>query len=792
MFTTFVGMAPGAAESSAPASPEAPQPPKPRPKRSQVARACDWCRVHRIKCDNHLPCANCQKRRGQCSQGAIEVRTLPHAYRKIERLENRVRELEQELEVERRGSKGINIGLNTPLTTPPSLASCGGSGPESTGGTFGPPSDHGNPERKRLEGIHIRATRSQQETWYGPSSLFYFIRRVNTYLNTSLRQTRSINHMLPDSANKLYDGPGQNSAKDLNHRSFPTPGGFSVSQGDYLTPTQEEYFIGLFWQSFHTSIPVLDEVAFKEHYQSLWTTSGRERKPSALVDIVIALCVQYGVALQPGSGQGTGSAEILKLDSHDATIAGRWHFQRCQSLLTSELENPTIFTLQCHILSTVYLCSGAFPNMSDSTCTLAVRTAFMLGLHVDPPPEMPQREREMRKRLWWTLFVLDSKISMKLGRPFLIDQADTTCGVPGDDREVATASGTCLAPLGEDVTWLTFNVHNAKLFQAARAAYTAFYKKQLETPYNSGDRLSEEEEGRIIESHADYLAPYIERMEDWVKNVPSAIKTKRQDGGIPFSTDSTPLDIEQFASLWLQRQRLLLELMYHNLCINLFRPFIRFSTPTIPTPEADRLAAECAGHAIQLTRIMHQVLSSTSILTGWHESFQWQWNAVMSLIGFVIAYPQDASTPAAKSAIDLTADVFEIFGKSLASAASATAISRDLRAQAEMLTKATPNEQQQQQQQQELMQKMEESPLTATSWGTSGDETLVSANSTAMPTPNNNTWGFDEGMGAPLHGLLTESMDMAFPMDAQDFQMFPWLNMSGDPAIQWSYYQQQV
>ncbi|KAI1761077.1 fungal-specific transcription factor domain-containing protein [Hypoxylon sp. FL1150] len=784
MFTTFVGMAPGAAESSAPASPEAPQPPKPRPKRSQVARACDWCRVHRIKCDNHLPCSNCQKRRGQCSQGAIEVRTLPHAYRKIERLENRIRELELELEGERRGTKGASsIGLNTPLQTPPSLASCGGSGPE-TGGTFGPPSDHGNPERKRLEGIHVRATRSQQETWYGPSSLFYFIRRVNTFLNTSLRQTRTINHMLPESTNKLYDGPNQNPGKGENNRSFPTPGGFSVTQGDYLTPTQEEYFISLFWQSYHTSVPVLDEAAFKEHYQSLWTTSGRERKPSALVDIVIALCVQYGVALQPGSGQGGGNSEFHKLDSHDATIAGRWHFQRCQSLLTSDLENPTIFTLQCHILSTVYLCSGAFPNMSDSTCTLAVRTAFMLGLHVDPPSDMPQRDREIRKRLWWTLFVLDSKISMKLGRPFLIDQSDTTCGYPGDDREIATASGTILAPLGEDVTWLTFSIHNVKLFQAARTAYTAFYKKQLETSGSSSDHMSEEDEGRIIESHADYLAPYVERMEDWVRNVPSAIKTKRQNDGIPFSTDCTPLDIEQFASLWLQRQRLLLELMYHNLCINLFRPFIRFSTPSMPTPGADNLAAECAGHAVQLTRIMHQVLSTTSILTGWHEAFQWQWNAVMSLIGFIIAYPHHPSTPAAKSAIDLTSAVFEIFGKSLASAASATAISRDLSAQAEMLTRTIPPEQ-------ELMQKVEESPMTATSWGAS-DETLVSSNPTAVQTPNNSTWYDDQMAAAPIHNLLADGMDMTFPMDAQDFQMFPWLNMSGDPAIQWTYYQQQV
>ena len=32
--------------------------------------------------------------------------------------------------------------------------------------------------------------------------------------------------------------------------------------------------------------------------------------------------------------------------------------------------------------------------MADSTCSLAVRTAYMLGLHLEPPQSMPRRERD--------------------------------------------------------------------------------------------------------------------------------------------------------------------------------------------------------------------------------------------------------------------------------------------------------------------------------------------------------------------------------------------------------------
>lgn len=38
-----------------------------RPKRKQVARACDWCRLNRIRCDDKQPCSNCRNRGGSCS-----------------------------------------------------------------------------------------------------------------------------------------------------------------------------------------------------------------------------------------------------------------------------------------------------------------------------------------------------------------------------------------------------------------------------------------------------------------------------------------------------------------------------------------------------------------------------------------------------------------------------------------------------------------------------------------------------------------------------------------------------
>lgn len=44
-------------------------------------------------------------------------------------------------------------------------------------------------------------------------------------------------------------------------------GSVGASEDVYLKPVQEEYFLSLFWESYHTSLfAVLDETQFKQHY----------------------------------------------------------------------------------------------------------------------------------------------------------------------------------------------------------------------------------------------------------------------------------------------------------------------------------------------------------------------------------------------------------------------------------------------------------------------------------------------------------------------------------------------
>lgn len=624
MFTTFAAVSPRMPntdlQETAPTSLQNNQ-----LKRSQVNRACDWCRVHRIRCDNNYPCHNCQIKERQCSKrGTTEIRTLPNALRQalhfhfegianfgssreVERLKSRVKELEARLEQ----NKSISL---TPSLSSSSISSSSLTPP------LHPLKEHGG-TKKYWQGIYTSTTQSNKNQSYGPSSSFYFMGRMSAYLSTVLQQPHPDFPMQPNGASSSRASPMSprrgNSGESLINADIS-------DEEASITSTQEDYFLGLFWQSYHSTLQVLDEAEFKEHYKSLWVESKTSRKPSALVDIVLALCMQYGVALLPRRTTSTGDSPDV--DNDDATIAGRWFYRRCQSLLTNDLESPSIMTVQCHIFSVIYLCNASFQNMAHSTLALAIRTAQIIGLHLEPSEDLPRNQRELRKRLWWTLYALEIKTCMKLGRPVSAQLAQVTCSLPDDDHALALLSGTNCASYGEKVTWFTYTRENTKLILAAYAVYVAFYDKCTQV-LNANGGQSLYHDAQSLEVCAESLQSSMATLQAWMDDLPDALKIKRNGSGeSPQLNGSASLEIELFVPVWLQRQRLLLELLYHNLAMNLYRPFICFGAASDPsTPHIEKNAVLCVTHAITITRIMHQMITQTDILNAWHEAYMWQW-----------------------------------------------------------------------------------------------------------------------------------------------------------------------
>lgn len=600
-------------------------------------------------------------------------------HREIEKLRSRIKDLQSELSSYKSRDQQWPTSIPTPSETSIATSPSSSRDHRQSERSSSQPSSPYAPavSKPQWEGIYVATSRSDQTSYYGPSSHFYYVSRIGAYLNKALQQPCAARSMQPNEARRNAALTNPNEVDEREIQSYPTAGG--GSQTPLMTRMQEEYFLSLFWESYHCFSPIVDEVEFRRHYASLWEPSKPYRKQSPLVDLVLALCLQYGYTFIPRDTSSDRDGA-----SDDATMAGRWYYRRAQSLLTADLESPTITTVQSLIFSITYLCCASFQNMAHVTMAQAVRTAQILGLHLEPPADMPLAERELRKRIWWVLWTIEAKTSSKLGRPISADRSQFTVTLPSDNMEAASANGATLGAYG-NVTWLTYAVQMHKLVIASFDIHQAIYTKYGEAITQSNTN-SLYKDPQALESCAELLATRIPALKAWADQVPSDMKTPRRQGGEPFAIDRTPVDTDPLAPTWLQRQRICLELMYHTQFVNLCRPFVAFySNASTYTPIAERHAAACVNHAIAHTLIMHQVVTETDFMGGWSEFFFWQWNAAITITGFILAYPIHPSTANARKALEKAVAIFDNFGGNFCVAADAAKITRDLMSKADLL-----------------------------------------------------------------------------------------------------------
>lgn len=506
--------------------------------------------------------------------------------------------------------------------------------------------------------------KTQQTRVEGPSSLAFFLRRLSTFLNVCLCPL----HLdLSSYANSTA--------------TIEPSAGWTVDSLN-LQRQQQDYFLDLFWLAYHCIYPVIEEAELRELYVSLWLdrTSGTARRPSPLVDIVMALCIRFGTSfIQQDEGESSGVA------SDGANSPDRVYFHQCYKHLITAVHSPSLTTLQCCIFSIIYLRNASLMDAAQTVLAMAIRMAYTLGLNQEPPAHLPYAQKELRRRIWWTLYMFDSQFYISQGQPWLINPSFSLCQLPDDSPEVAQSLGPRFPSPSPNITSLSFQKQAIKLLNTTREIHGASSENYFKT-IGKIDALDFYRDGEAREQCALFLAECMKKLRSWVHQVPEEYKTNRKSRGHSFSTDRSALDLDQTAPTWLQRQRLLLELRYHSLAMSLYRPFICFTpTPSSSTPLSDNSAISCLSHAITITNIMHQVVTETDVLNGCYESFQCQQDAMFTLVGFACAYPICPPTPSARKTILAAIDVLDLYGNGLAAARRSAQLARVLNDHAELI-----------------------------------------------------------------------------------------------------------
>jgi hypothetical protein len=180
------------------------------------------------------------------------------------------------------------------------------------------------------------------------------------------------------------------------------------------TPRHPRSLVDAYFQRIHPTTPILDETLFLATFES------GERKDSPW------LSLQYMVF-------ALGSIAYTTSDSNEDI----YYYRIAKSHVSLDsFGSGHIETLQALTLMTGwYLHYRNRPNMASAIMGAVFRMAHALGLHRELPGEetnQDRQKREIRRRFWWSLVVLDTGEGSTLGRVSNTNIFDSDVKIPSN------------------------------------------------------------------------------------------------------------------------------------------------------------------------------------------------------------------------------------------------------------------------------------------------------------------------------------------------------------------------
>jgi hypothetical protein len=190
----------------------------------------------------------------------------------------------------------------------------------------------------------------------------------------------------------------------------------------------------------------------------------------------------------------------------------------------------------------------------------------------------------------------------------------------------------------------------------------------------------------VLEHLASKLAPHLRSLEDWHGRIPVPLML----GNAFEDSGSFDMDGNMFLPVWLQRQKILLELQYHNAYVLILRPFVslcyaHFTDPSSETPTTEteqshvqHHISSAVHHASTIISIVFALSSRSDVLYGWPEVLQPLWNATMVIVTYVYANSLNHGALAASQSLARAESVFQCFSATSTAARSAKDVVQSL------------------------------------------------------------------------------------------------------------------
>lgn len=183
-------------------------------------------------------------------------------------------------------------------------------------------------------------------------------------------------------------------------------------------------------------------------------------KPTLIVlNMIFALCTSHWL--------------IVSEDTVANHRAARRHYDIAMRLMQPNLlRDWSLEHVQALLIGARYLQGSSCADECWNVLGLAIRIAYGLCLHRDPPDTEPPPLRETKRRVWYAAYTLDRLMSMVYERPPAIRSAECSVLLPEDLNDDCIRIDGLLYPMPRRPSAMTFSIEVVKLYRIMEALMT--------------------------------------------------------------------------------------------------------------------------------------------------------------------------------------------------------------------------------------------------------------------------------------------------------------------------------
>lgn len=393
-------------------------------KRARSAVACRRCKHRKQRCDNAFPACSACVAAGDGEGCSYESKVHPPEY--VESLEKRVVDLERLLQSQ--AQQQANTAQVTPPTSSPQTARS-----THSGHVQGQDTTAGN-DTAADNAFDMLASSS----FLGTSSGYPLAKAVHAVIGSSQQQWR-------------------------NDHESTTPAAREAGMPDGVLGRQ---LIEVYLSKVHPKHPFLSPwriLRLHEVRASLRRHS--EDRPLLTRLNSFTLCMVYTI-----------SARYHQLSQNEYSCNPDAYYAAAMEDVECLFQHPALETLEGSLLLVLFQLRSSRPTEIWSLLGLTMRHAISIGLH--RKFNGPRLLDERRKRIFWTIYMLERSIARTMGRPMSISDRDIDVDLPANVDENIDNESDMICALQQDrgPTTMSAVIHIFRLTRLESKIYASVHR----------------------------------------------------------------------------------------------------------------------------------------------------------------------------------------------------------------------------------------------------------------------------------------------------------------------------